>query len=135
MLTISIINSVCRLDVTKDEGAPHIETPKVDARIKEATAALNKQMATRPPTPAQQISGSFRAQSASLNRPRVTPARPVKSAGSKSRTTQATSTVSIEYGNSSTKNAQQTAKGQDPSYFKAEYSAGFEILNLSPVNA
>lgn len=46
-------------------------------------------------TPAQQISSSFRAQSASLNRPQITPSRSVRSAGSRARGTQATATFAV----------------------------------------
>lgn len=79
--------------------------------MQEATATLNKKLLTRPSTPAQQISGSYRAQSASLNRPRVTPSRPVMSAGSRAKATQATSTVSLGVGDNSNNNARLPAQG------------------------
>ena len=126
---IGSTNDVYRLDVSKESSA-HIETPEVDAIVKEATAALNKQMVTRPQTPAQQISGSFRAQSASLNRPRTTPARPIKSAGSRSRATQATSTVSIGVAEKSSKNYQPTKKGNTRSIKTAVNANKLLILNI-----
>ena len=76
-----------------------METPKPDIRVVEAAAGMQHSSPDpRAITPAQQISGSYaRVQSASLNRPRASPARPIKSAGSrtKSRVSQNTPSVSL----------------------------------------
>ena len=76
-----------------------METPKPDIRVVEAAAGMQRLSPDpRAITPAQQISGSYaRVQSASLNRPRASPARPIKSAGSrtKSRVSQNTPSVSL----------------------------------------
>ncbi|KAF6035210.1 hypothetical protein EB796_006476 [Bugula neritina] len=66
----------------------NISTPKPS--IKGVTTPVEKRLSSRPSTPAQQLSGSFRAQSATLNRPRVASTRPVRSAGVRPQTTEVT---------------------------------------------
>lgn len=66
----------------------NMSTPKPS--IKGVTTPVEKRLSSRPSTPAQQLSGSFRAQSATLNRPRVASTRPVRSAGVRPQTTEVT---------------------------------------------
>lgn len=102
-------------DVVKEDHSINIETPQPNVHVKELVATVRNQLATRPFTPAQNISGSFRVQSASLNRPRVAPSRSIKSAGvHRSPLPQAASSMAIDAKVTNT-NTQQL--GELPGYW------------------